>query len=96
MTDMIERVARAMCRNRGLDPDEATSGEGRVFAGGGSEFIVHRRRWAEHSGDARAAIEAMREPTGEMLDAGDAACAGANERVWPAMIDAALAEPPPR
>lgn len=44
----------------------------------------------------RAAIEAMREPSPEMVDAGDEADPsgyGVVKEVWPAMIDAAL-EPP--
>jgi len=48
----------------------------------------------EHREDARAAIEAMREPTDEMLDAGNVEGTieplGASE-TWELMIDAALA-----
>jgi len=42
-------------------------------------------------GQARAAIEAMREPTEEMWDAG-ADAAEHNQGPWEAMIDAALGE----
>jgi hypothetical protein len=47
---------------------------------------------------ARAAIEAMREPTPEMIEAGnipgwdDSVSVGLSEEIWPAMIDAALKE----
>lgn len=58
--------------------------------------------WTEHLRAARAAIEAMREPTDRMLDAGVAAntvelpsggqIIVAVDPAWDAMIDAALAE----
>jgi len=46
---------------------------------------------------ARAAIEAMREPTKAMIERGSDQCDGsksAAEGVWWNMLDAALAEPP--
>jgi hypothetical protein len=46
---------------------------------------------------ARAAIEAMREPTDEMIIAGSNFCGrdtGAATFAWKAMVNAALAEPP--
>lgn len=48
---------------------------------------------------ARAAIEAMREPTEEMMDAGESADPTPERdtnaiRVWGRMIDAALTSPP--
>lgn len=76
---MIERVARAMARERGLE------------------------QWHAMEDLARAAIEAMREPTPLMLDVADYAMPGvtkeaseANQRkaweLWRKMIDAALAQ----
>lgn len=55
--DMIERVARKICADGGFDPDEAMPNGG--------------PRWKYYEPGARAAIEAMREPTHEMLLAGD-------------------------
>jgi hypothetical protein len=86
---MIERVARAMAeRSNGGD-----FSDGRWYA------EEHRKLWRER---ARAAIEALREPTESMVAAVDAAeekvcCLAAYERLgfenaWPAAIDAALAE----
>ena len=89
--DMIERVARAIyaesyrrcCNGESPAPDDES--------------------WESYIGEARAAIEAMRKPTEEMREAGFASIeivetsygAGiplsAPEKVWSAMIDAALA-----
>lgn len=44
-----------------------------------------RPRWRE---DARAAIEAMREPTEEMIEAANE-CEASWKSIWPAMLDAA-------
>jgi hypothetical protein len=76
MTEMIERVARAMCDER---------------CDWGCRFV--REYWITA---ARAAIEAMREPTDAMLEfrlffGSGEACQWA-PHVWRAMIDAALGE----
>lgn len=77
MTSMVERVARAICLADGLDD------------GLSNAFAVQKtdREWGEWVPLARAAIEAMREPTPEMVEAG----AGYHE-AWPFMIDAALVD----
>lgn len=106
MTGMVEVVAKALCAHDELDwdaqADPLTSGSG----GNDQDF---------YRGVARAAIEAMRSATPEMLLAGgtertdgwvvlgqDSGARreapqyiGANgaERMWRAMIDAALSEP---
>jgi hypothetical protein len=88
MSEMVERVARAICSSTGRDPD--------------SPFRDHHGRpldfpeWKRWSAEARAAIEAMRETTPEMrqagvLGAGAHYIIGDPNRVWGAMIDAALA-----
>lgn len=59
MTDMIERVARAICRAGGKDPDETM-----IELGG-----VRTPMWDAFVPIARAAIEAMREPTEAMVAA---------------------------
>ncbi len=93
MSEMIERVARALSIADGMQP-EAHSNDG-------DELPM----WTLYVKDARAAIEAMREPTPEMmlsatrtekrLDEGSVevsylvvAC-----DIWPKMIDAALRAP---
>ena len=55
---------------------------------GGWDDVAHREAFRA---DARAAIEAMREPTDAMVRAGHL---GATAAAWRAMVDAALAEPP--
>ncbi len=61
MSEMVERVARAICAAKGDDPDEKCEDWMREFSG-----------WRGYQKSARAAIEAMREPTKEMIVAADA------------------------
>jgi len=94
MSKMVERVARALCRQYELDDGFSTEQADRAAA---SE--MHRN----FIGAARAAIEAMREPTEAMVVAGGEAVfnhtpkraleTSAAEAAWPAMIDACLGEP---
>ena len=80
MTEMVERVARALAaRKCGLVKDPY--GE-----------RLPDDLWQQCIPDARAAIEAMREPTDKMLDAGPP-FPYMDKGVWQAMIDAALSEP---
>ncbi len=81
MTEMIERVARALCVQDGRDPD----------AQGWKNTAI----WQAYTGEAKAAIEAMGEPTQEMtavvVDVGKTRaklCA-----IYSSMIQAALEEP---
>lgn len=84
MSEMIERVAQAIAlAGNGGTWDDWYNDEQREF---------HRKR-------ARAAIEAMREPTNAMEDAADDCDGGTvyDDRAsgnthWAAMIDAALAD----
>lgn len=94
MTDLIETVAKAICRT--------VPGTGNVD----EHFIEKmyprtRSMWLDI---ARAAITAMREPTEAMIDAGldedggghdDPANRAIQARAFTAMIDAALAPAPP-
>ena len=91
--DMVERVARAI--------DDATWTNFDNYAGlkGWSEAertteMLASRSIQKSIGNARAAIEAMREPTKGMLDDGRYAIgdleADVSKEVWQAMIDAAL------
>ena len=83
MSEMIERVARAIALAQ-LDND--------------TRAAVDPNTWpvAESYCDmARAAIEAMREPTAEMLQpcmAGGKSYLVPVMEIWPKMIDAALSE----
>lgn len=93
MTEMLERVAKAIwaervrhAKTQGIDLEGY--GE-RVFGDGA---VVSETN--NIMGEARAAIEAMREPTQAMLDAarqlGDPYYGAGPDRTWPAMIDEAL------
>ena len=62
MTNMIERVARVICIGVGLNPEGPD-----VLHAQGEQ--VHAN-WESFRGVARAAIAAMREPTGAMYMAG--------------------------
>lgn len=81
MSEMIERVARALWADRYPD-DEWTAEDER-----------------DYLGHARAAIEAMREPTKDMQRAGmlamGADCDCDQVDCWHEMIDAAAAPPQP-
>ena len=91
MTDMIERVARALCVSDGTPPDRPVS------------CLDNTPLWELHKKAARAAIAAMRDCTPAMLDAGSAAHPAGGyvretlltdiiECEWRAMVDAALEE----
>lgn len=80
MSEMVERVARAIAEeiNGGKFDDARWYND--------DQRDVHRRR-------ARAAIEAMREPTEAMLTAGDSAMIRKDDAAadaWQAMVDEAL------
>ena len=83
MSEMVERVARAIARNHDIDPDWGSP-------------PMWQTPWL--IADARAAIEAMREPTEKMDTAGFGALPLADgysladdfKKVWYAAIDAAL------
>ena len=60
MSEMTERVARVICVAAGDDPDGTHGSRGILFSG---------QYWTLYDKDARAAIEAMLEPTVEMTDA---------------------------
>lgn len=64
MTDMVERVARAMLKasNPRVDPDALTP------APRGQAGLIPK--WAMYEHLAKAAIKAMREPNDAMLDCG--------------------------
>jgi hypothetical protein len=103
---MVERVARAMCVAVGHDPDSDWRNGGDAMLG--VEIPASRaQRWRLYEAQARAAIEAMREPTPAMLEAsqetrrdclqwssepGEGLDDVDFEPAWQVMIDAALRE----
>lgn len=80
MSEMVERVARA------IDPNAWEEG---------AHWYAFERKWRRGKSlhAARAAIEAMREPTYSMKQAVKDGMDHAE--VWSAMIAAALTSPPP-
>lgn len=79
MSEMVERVARAIADAGGSDFDQLPSKHGPGF--GLRNMYMNM---------ARAAIEAMREPTGAMEDAAFSSTLTIPKRGYQAMIDAAL------
>lgn len=103
MTTMIEKLARAIWDSFQTDPNRP--GNDRQFFLDNRMSILrgHGHGFAEGhwSAAARAAIEAMREPTEAMVEAGDQVCidiwplgppTANSEDGWRAMIDTALSE----
>lgn len=81
MSEMIERVARAMCVANGWDPDK----DDEVLAPEGA------LNWNLYEKHARAAVEAMRKPTAdEQGTAWGTSVYGDELNDWQAMIDEAL------
>jgi hypothetical protein len=95
---MVERVARRIYEaEHGHPCDENVS----AFAALGQEDTIIRRRWESCAHLAKAAIRAMREPTGAMAESGGKAHSGNDyfdsddfpkeaAEIYRAMIDAAL------
>lgn len=86
---MVERVARAICVARGHNPDGPTCD---VFIPGDPDACMP---WAGFRKEARAAIEAMREPIPVVMDEapirrGIGIGSFTAAEAWRAMIDAAL------
>ncbi len=77
MSEMVERVARAMCMADGEIPDFPSHTTNEPF-------------WTYYCDMARVAIEAMREPTEAMRAAGYIVTVDDETDVWQTMIDASL------
>ena len=100
MTDMIERVARALFVAGQYEWHMAAPDDAEIDrAWAAAKAKPHGRTWIDM---ARAAIATMREPTPAMAEAGGLevfSCSDGDPSAekaaaaWPAMIDAAL-EPP--
>ena len=82
MNEMVERVARAICKANDYDPDANDN----LLSGPSGT-----RNWHLYVTHARAAIAVMREPTQEMVESGVENAPNPRD-IWEAMIDAALAE----
>ena len=96
MNEMIERVARAICKARGFEP-EGCNDPAPVPRGTTVVLAVALPNWRYFRVDAEAAIAAMREPTEVMLCEGlRQPCADIEEYdlkvAWQAMIDEVLRE----
>lgn len=106
MTNMVEKVARAICFSQ-LDIAEDAQDDFWANPRNNPFMIAERREWdngqqvrwgrEDYRTAARAAIAAMREPTDEMVEKGAASITfirygdeGRAERSYRAMIDAAL------
>lgn len=82
MSEMIERVARAICRAGICGPRDHLNEQ-------------EDRNWRKFELEARAAIAAMREPTEAMITAADVEVHSdflPPHMTWERMIDAALKE----
>lgn len=95
MSDMLERCARALCIDR--DPDNIQGGPHPhgLWIDEGEPW------WTGYTVAARAVLEALREPTSDVLSAGERAlvhCSpvhwGRAKAVWQAAIDTALKDTP--
>src|SRR5690348_7039249 len=78
MSEMLERVRKAICEESIISPCEATYGSKCCLP------TCYKECFDNTLDQARAAIAAMREPTKAMIEAGSEA--------WRAMIDAALSQ----
>lgn len=97
---MVKRVARVIAKENGDDYDSIPASKsdwtrnGGMF--GGRFRDVNEPYQTDYDDMARAAIEAMREPTNAMVDRVEDAYGGLStltvQYVWSAMIDAALGE----
>ena len=94
MTEMIERVARALAVEAGADPD-AIGTNVPLWRASNNVYVIDQTlcapTWTFYERQARAAIEAMQHPTEAMMDA----MFGSSD-LWCAGINAALVEPPPK
>jgi len=100
MNEIIELVARAICAARGKNPERVDTVAVPTAVKTGDrlgdvktvmEVRPGRPRWHVYEGEARAAIEAMRDPPAAMLVLASLDKRGIpHSDQWQAMIDAAL------
>lgn len=87
MSAMIERVARALCVKKGLNPDARNSAGYGALRPDDPSFVSEWLGWTDL---ADAAIAAMREPTQAMERAGCQDTGDNPSEIWKLMIDEAL------
>ena len=98
--DMIAKVARAVATADWRAEIEEWAEPERWLVAADAYDLTNNNGRFRYDLIARAAIEAMREPTETMLKAGDlpgwddSVSIGLSGEVWQAMIDAALPSPP--
>ena len=93
MSEMLLRVARAICKSIDKrNPDHLIAVyENRPCEGGGIMLPIYKHDWENYLTQARTAMEAMREPTEEMLNAANTMGIDQDPRdYWTAMIEGAL------
>ena len=59
MSEMLEKIARAIAKSKGINPDMCVSGAGGTP---GQMTVCYQYAWELELIQARAAVEAMREP----------------------------------
>lgn len=82
MSEMIEKVARALCVEDGYNPDHESD----------DPCDEGVKLWTLYRTDARAAVEAMRVPTKDMMGPCEESCSCLDWH-WHDMIARALGEP---
>lgn len=88
MTTIDQPVFEKLCRDAAIadnrNPDECILGTGRTRADGTSYTECHRRMWQEYAPLVRTVLEALKEPSKEMQDAGNEII---NSESWPLAKD---------
>jgi hypothetical protein len=98
MSEMVERVARAICAAICAEATASMLASPADVAEASAAVVDEG--WVEFAHEARIAIEAMREPTEVMVSKGQAVLIeteanngeSMTDEIWHAMIDAALKE----
>lgn len=89
----LEEIARAICEANGAKADTCVHGFGWAAGEGGNATagtVCYRYRWQDFLPQARAVLSALKTPTPEMIDAGQAVDGTVSAAdVWSAMIGAA-------
>lgn len=67
MTEIVDRCAKALCRYRAKNPADEMGGAIRYEDGPLLDEYVEQY-WEWYIGDARAVIDAMKEPIADMID----------------------------
>lgn len=90
ITPPVERIARILCAQNYSEKGQGIgSGRGAAISAAVSSHCDHG--WREETVRAAEVLRTLREPTEEMVKAGEAAKGGAAD-TWDAMVRAALGE----